>query len=95
MADPVAHLVAEIVGELEPVILDAIREFLIANEKEIYPIFRGMIMYEQELIRAAAVISPFTLITKVLGMILLRLLYITGFCLFMYLSEAFLEGILL
>lgn len=83
------------VGELDPTTLNAIREFLIANEKELYPIFRDLIIYDQELARPSAVISPFTVIAKVLGMILLRLLYIMGFCLFMYLSEAFLEGVLL
>ncbi len=52
-----------------------------------------MVIYEQEMARAAAVISPFTLIAKILGMILLRLLYIIGFCLLTWLSSAFLIGV--
>jgi hypothetical protein len=79
MADPIADLVANIVTQLDPTTLSAIREFLIANEKEVYPIFRDMLIYQQELEHAAAIISPFTLITNVLGMILLRLLYIMVF----------------
>lgn len=60
MADPVANLVAEAARNLNPATLAVIREFLIANEGDIQPIFRHIIIHEQERTRATAVVRPWS-----------------------------------